>query len=72
MAYRVPERFQEMLARGLELGENRIIAGMHSPLDVIGGRIQDTAVVAYNLNKSDNLGLKADAYTQAQSWQNAS
>jgi autotransporter-associated beta strand protein len=68
MAYLVPERFQEMLARGLELGENRILAGMHSPLDVIGGRIQGTAVVAYNLNKSDNLSLKADAYAQAQSW----
>ena len=40
MAYVVPERFQEMLSRGLELGENRIVAGMHSPLDVIGGRMQ--------------------------------
>lgn len=68
MAYLVPERFQEMLARGLELGENRILAGMHSPLDVMGGRIQGTAVLAYNLNKSDNQSLKADAYAQAQSW----
>ncbi len=68
MAYLVPERFQEMLARGLELGENRILAGMHSPLDVMGGRIQGTAVLAYNLNKSDNLSLKASAYAQAQSW----
>ena len=38
MAWLVPERFQEMVSRGLELGENRILAGMHSPLDVIGGR----------------------------------
>ncbi len=38
MAYVGPGRFQEMLARGLELGENRIVAGMHLPLDVIGGR----------------------------------
>jgi autotransporter-associated beta strand protein len=62
MAYLVPERFQEMLARGLELGENRIMAGMHSPLDVISGRIlgqasalgniaaasKDTRTAAYN------------------------
>lgn len=68
MAYLVPERYQEMLARGLELGENRIVAGMHSPLDVMGGRIQGTAVVAYNLNKSDNASLKSTAYQQTQSW----
>lgn len=49
MAYLVPERFQELLARALELGENRILAGMHTPLDVIGGRIQAQAVVTANL-----------------------
>lgn len=68
MAYLVPQRYQEMLARGLELGENRIVAGMHSPLDVMGGRIQGTAVVAYNLNKSDYATLKSTAYQQTQSW----
>ncbi len=49
MAYLVPERFQEMLTRGQELGLHRIVAGMHSPLDVIGGRIQAQAVVTANL-----------------------
>jgi autotransporter-associated beta strand protein len=49
MAYLVPERFQEMLARGLELGENRIVAGMHSPLDVIGGRILGQASAIGNI-----------------------
>jgi membrane-associated phospholipid phosphatase len=39
MAYVLPERFQELVTRGLELGEMRIIAGMHSPLDVMGGRL---------------------------------
>ncbi len=29
---RVARALQEMVSRGLELGENRIIAGMHSPL----------------------------------------
>ena len=32
MAYILPERFQELVARGLELGEMRIIAGMHSQI----------------------------------------
>ncbi|WP_175675958.1 phosphatase PAP2 family protein [Burkholderia ambifaria] len=50
MAWLVPERFQEMVSRGLELGENRILAGMHSPLDVIGGRMLALAVSAANLS----------------------
>jgi hypothetical protein len=37
-----------MISRGLELGENRILAGMYSPLDVIGGRMLAEAVVAAN------------------------
>ncbi|KVF21365.1 hypothetical protein WJ07_18520 [Burkholderia vietnamiensis] len=49
MAWLVPERFQEMVSRGLELGENRILAGMHSPLDVIGGRMLALAISAANL-----------------------
>ena len=68
MAYLVPQRYQEMLTRALELGENRIIAGMHSPLDVIGGRIQGTAVVAYNLNRTDYADIKTTALAEAQSW----
>jgi len=49
MAYVLPERFQELVGRGLELGESRILAGMHSPLDVIGGRVQAQAVAAANI-----------------------
>ncbi|CAE6857397.1 hypothetical protein R69658_07454 [Paraburkholderia aspalathi] len=67
MAYVVPQRFQEMMSRAMELGENRIFAGMHSPLDVIGGRMQGLAVVAANLYNSTNASLKASAYAQAQS-----
>jgi autotransporter-associated beta strand protein len=52
MAYLFPQRYQELITRAMELGENRILAGMHSPLDVMGGRIQATAVVAYSLNKT--------------------
>ncbi|OWK24417.1 hypothetical protein AJ87_22245 [Rhizobium yanglingense] len=68
MAYLVPQRFQEMLTRASEMGESRILAGMHSPLDVMGGRMLATATVVYNLNKPENAALKRDAYRQAQSW----
>ncbi|WP_126879450.1 acid phosphatase [Paraburkholderia kururiensis] len=61
MAYVVPERYQEMLSRALELGENRIFAGMHSPLDVMGGRILAEAVVAANLADPTNATLKQTA-----------
>jgi autotransporter-associated beta strand protein len=67
MAYVVPQRFQEMMSRAMELGENRIIAGMHSPLDVTGGRMQGLAVVAANLYNTSNASLKAAAFAQAQS-----
>jgi autotransporter-associated beta strand protein len=64
MAYVIPERFQEVISRGLELGENRILAGMHSPLDVIGGRIQAQAVAAANITSLTAAQRKA-AYDQA-------
>ncbi|MDN7425099.1 phosphatase PAP2 family protein [Burkholderia sp. AU45388] len=63
MAWLVPERFQEMVSRGLELGENRILAGMHSPLDVIGGRMLAMAVSAANLTAYASDAQAA--YTQA-------
>jgi len=65
MAYAVPERFQEMLSRGLELGESRILAGMHSPLDVLSGRILGQASAAANLADPANAAKKAAAVTQA-------
>jgi len=67
MGYMVPERFQELLTRALELGENRILAGMHSPLDVIGGRIQGQAVAAASLYSGINSSTKTAAAKQARS-----
>jgi autotransporter-associated beta strand protein len=49
MGYVLPERYQELVSRALELGENRILAGMHSPLDVMGGRMLGMASAAANL-----------------------
>jgi len=65
LAYAVPERFEEMMTRASELGNSRIVAGMHSPLDVIGGRVMSTAVAAAALNDPANKSIKDAAYKQA-------
>ncbi|WP_445667819.1 S-layer homology domain-containing protein [Paenibacillus sp. FSL H8-0122] len=65
LAYSVPERFQELMARASEMGNNRVVAGMHSPLDVMGGRVTAMAFAAGALNDPDNAALKQAAYTQA-------
>ena len=67
-AYAMPERFQEMVARAADLGENRIVAAMHSPLDVIGGRIMGTAVTAATLYDSDNSAIAQAAVEQANAY----
>ncbi|MEW2611361.1 phosphatase PAP2 family protein [Streptomyces sp. NPDC047880] len=64
-AYAVPERFQELVTRALELAHTRIVAGMHSPVDVLGGRIMATALAAATLADPANAGLKAAARAQA-------
>ncbi|MFI6490144.1 phosphatase PAP2 family protein [Streptomyces sp. NPDC050564] len=64
-AYAVPERFQELVARAFELSHTRIMAGMHSPVDVLGGRIMATALAAATLADPQYADLKAAARTQA-------
>ncbi|MFF5297399.1 phosphatase PAP2 family protein [Paractinoplanes globisporus] len=64
-AYAVPERFQELVTAAFDLAETRIVAGMHSPVDVIGGRILATALAAAILNDPANATLKAAARAQA-------
>ncbi|MER5548877.1 phosphatase PAP2 family protein [Streptomyces sp. NPDC002589] len=64
-AYAVPERFQELVTRAFELAHTRIVAGMHHPVDVIGGRIMATALAAATLADPANAELKAAARAQA-------
>ncbi|MFE2064808.1 phosphatase PAP2 family protein [Streptomyces sp. NPDC059467] len=64
-AYAVPERFQELVTRALELADTRIVAGMHNTVDVIGGRIMATALAAATLADPANADLKAAARAQA-------
>ena len=52
-AYAFPERFAELVYRGSQLGENRIVVGMHSPVDVIGGKIMALSIACAALNKTD-------------------
>ncbi|MER7674728.1 phosphatase PAP2 family protein [Kitasatospora sp. NPDC096128] len=65
LAYAVPERFQELITRAFELSHTRIAAGMHSPLDVIGGRTLAAALAAATLADPRNAALKAAARSQA-------
>ncbi|MGW2645748.1 phosphatase PAP2 family protein [Streptomyces sp. NPDC001393] len=67
-AYAVPERFQELVTRAFELSHTRIVAGMHHPVDVIGGRIMATALAAATLADPANAQLKAAARAQALAW----
>ena len=67
MAYAVPEQYQQMILRASELGNNRIVAGMHSCLDVIGGRMSSTAIAASNLYDSANTDVKTAAVAAGKS-----
>ncbi|GIF14429.1 phosphatase PAP2 family protein [Actinoplanes teichomyceticus] len=64
-AYAVPERFQELVTCAYDLAHTRIVAGMHSPADVIGGRVLATALAAAILRDPENATLKAEARAQA-------
>jgi hypothetical protein len=49
LAVLVPDRYQEMIARGAEYGNDRIIMGAHYAMDVLGGRTVSTHDLAHLL-----------------------
>ena len=49
LAVLVPERFQQMIARGSEYGNDRILIGAHYAMDVLGGRTLATYDMAHLL-----------------------
>ena len=58
LATMLPERYQQLMARGSEYGNSRVVLGVHYPLDVIGARIQSTYTLAQMLNNNpDYTGL---------------
>lgn len=50
LAAMLPELGPQILDRGAEAGYNRMVMGVHYPLDVIGGRMTGTAAAADRLN----------------------
>ena len=68
MAYAMPSHFQSLLLNASSIGQDRIEAGMHTPLDVIGGRMLSTALSAAILSDPANSALKAAAYAQGQAF----
>ncbi|MTH77932.1 autotransporter domain-containing protein [Paracoccus aestuariivivens] len=52
LATMLPERYQELMTRGSEYGNSRVVLGVHYPLDVIGARIQSTYTLAQMLNNN--------------------
>jgi PAP2 superfamily len=56
LALLVPERYQEMIARGAEYGNDRILMGAHYAMDVMGGRTLALYDMAHLLsNDSDYM-----------------
>ncbi|KQB86849.1 acid phosphatase [Corynebacterium lowii] len=61
MAALLPELGVQMLARGSEVGYNRLVMGVHYPLDVIGGRMTGMAAAADRLNDPEFKALIQEA-----------
>ena len=64
LANSTPEKYNDLIMNASNIGDSRILAGIHSTLDVIGGRVLGTALSAAILNDSDNKELKEAAYEQ--------
>ncbi|MCP2255475.1 autotransporter-associated beta strand repeat-containing protein [Prauserella aidingensis] len=64
-AYALPERYQELMVAAADLGHTRIVAGMHSPISVVGGRVLATALAAAILADPVNAEIKAAARERA-------
>lgn len=52
LAIAVPQLYQSILARGADIGNSRLVLGVHYALDVIGGRILATQEMVKYLNNT--------------------
>jgi acid phosphatase (class A) len=68
LAQMVPEKRDELFARGREFGENRIVDGVHYPSDIEAGRIDGTlvanALMANPKFQQDFAAAKAELRTE--------
>jgi len=61
LALLVPERYQQMVARAAEFGNDRIVLGSHYAMDVLGGRTLAEYDLAQLLaNKTGYVGVERD------------
>lgn len=67
LAYGFPWKFQEIMMNAAEGGNYRIVAGVHSCLDVMGGRMTATALAAsvFADKESGNYKVMPAAYNAA-------
>ncbi len=54
LAVLVPERYQQMVARAAEYGNDRVIVGAHYAMDIIGGRATALHALAHLLANDSN------------------
>lgn len=66
LADAAPQLQADLIAHAAEIGDSRVVAGMHSPLDVIGGRVLSTALAAAALNDPTHAALRETASADAQ------
>lgn len=68
LALMIPELGPQILARGSESGESRLVMGVHYPLDVMGGRMMGTAAAAdrWNDPKMRDAIIQAGAELRAE------
>lgn len=59
LAYSFPQKYNELMYNASTMANARINAGVHSPLDVMGGRVLATAISASILNNEVDLRQKA-------------
>jgi PAP2 superfamily len=72
LAVLVPERYQQMIARGAEYGNDRILIGAHYAMDVLGGRTLASYDLAHLLaNDAAYLGRSFPATPSVADFQGA-
>ncbi|WP_284232229.1 acid phosphatase [Arenivirga flava] len=64
LAMMLPELAPQILARASEAGHNRMVMGVHYPLDVISGRMMGNTIVARRMADEPVRALIAEATTE--------